>query len=101
MVGTKGLIIVFICFCMFSVILGDDVKECELDGKTFEKGTKLFTSDCRRECTCTNNGKRCNELCSSKPYKCAGDEEPKFKTVKREHKGKVCKCDEFVKCIKK
>ena len=29
MVGTKGLIIVFICFCMFSVILGDDVKVIE------------------------------------------------------------------------
>ena len=29
MAGTKGLIIVFICFCMFSVILGDDVKVIE------------------------------------------------------------------------
>ena len=62
------------------------------DGEKFERGTKIFTFDCRRECTCTGNGLKCKDFCSKKPYKCAGDEEPKFKTVRRVHKGKVCEC---------
>ncbi|CAH3153652.1 unnamed protein product [Pocillopora meandrina] len=99
MAGTKGLIIVFICFCMFSAILGGKVCTTK-DGEKFERGTKIFTFDCRRECTCTGNGLKCKDFCSKKPYKCAGDEEPKFKTVKRVHKGKVCECKEFIKCIK-
>ena len=65
------------------------------DGQeAWDKNTKLYTSDCSKECTCVGEGEYfCEDLCPVQIAHCNVGYVARFKTIKISKRGRECRCD--------
>ncbi|XP_066030001.1 uncharacterized protein [Pocillopora verrucosa] len=101
MACAKGLIITLLGFYMFTAILGKQSCVSPDGQEAWDKNTKLYTSDCSKECTCVGEGEYfCEDLCPVQIAHCNVGYVARFKTIKISKRGRECRCDEFDKCVK-